>query len=160
MAAKKEDCIRDKFSKKLDPKYGYYVRDCKDKRERRLLAFLVSILCPKKSYNLILTLANTLLLAYSKKRWWIGEISLGSWCTSWHPIPNADSLHTLVIFTSTFMSTKTCLQTNRRSNGQGIRSCGSSRPRTQSQRWVTRTPRRKMRWNVATMNDPYPKRGS
>jgi hypothetical protein len=68
MAVKKEDCTRDKFSKKLDPKYGYYVRDCKDKRERRLLAFLVSILCPEKSYNLILTLANTLLLAYSKKK--------------------------------------------------------------------------------------------
>ena len=29
----KEDCTRDKFSQKLDPKYGYYVRHCKDKRE-------------------------------------------------------------------------------------------------------------------------------
>jgi hypothetical protein len=50
------------------PKYDYYVKNCKDKRERRVLAFLVSILSPEKPYNVILTLATTLLLAYSKKK--------------------------------------------------------------------------------------------
>ena len=47
IATKKEDCTRDKFSQKLDPKYGYYVRNCKDKKERRMLAFLVPILSPE-----------------------------------------------------------------------------------------------------------------
>ena len=63
--ATKKNCILDKFSLKLDSKYGYYVRDCKDMRERRVLAFLVPILSPKKPYNVTLSLATTLLLAYS-----------------------------------------------------------------------------------------------
>ena len=33
MATKKEDCTRDKFSKRLDPKYGYFVKDCKNDRD-------------------------------------------------------------------------------------------------------------------------------
>ena len=43
MATKREDCTRDKFSQRLDPKYGYFVKDCKNEKERRMLAFLVSI---------------------------------------------------------------------------------------------------------------------
>ena len=38
MATKREDYTRDKFSLRLDPKYGYFVKDCKEKRERRMLA--------------------------------------------------------------------------------------------------------------------------
>ena len=68
MATKREDCTRDKFSQRLDPKYGYFVKDCKDERERRMLAFLVPIFSPEKPYNIILTLATTLLLAYSGKK--------------------------------------------------------------------------------------------
>lgn len=68
MATKNDDCTRDKFSQKLDPKYGYYMRDCKDTRKRRVLASLVPILSPEKPYNVTLTLANTLLLAYSEKK--------------------------------------------------------------------------------------------
>ena len=68
MATKREDCTRDKFSQRLDPKYGYFVKDCKDEREMRMLAFLVSIFGPKKPYNIIFTLATTLLLAYSEKK--------------------------------------------------------------------------------------------
>jgi hypothetical protein len=52
----------------LDPKYGYFVKDCKDEREKRMLAFLVSIFTPEKPYNITLTLVTTLLLAYSEKK--------------------------------------------------------------------------------------------
>jgi hypothetical protein len=68
MATKREDCTRNKFSSRLDPKYGYFVKDCKDKRKKRMLAFLVSIFSPEKPYNITLTLATTLLLAYSEKK--------------------------------------------------------------------------------------------
>lgn len=64
MVTKKEDCTRDKCSQKLDPKFSYYVRDCKDKGEKGMLAFLVPILSPKKPYNITFTQANTLFLAY------------------------------------------------------------------------------------------------
>jgi hypothetical protein len=75
MATMKEDCTRDKFSQKLDPKYGYFVKNCKDERLRRMLAFLVPILSPEKPYNITLTLAITLLFAYSEKKvvdWIVG----------------------------------------------------------------------------------------
>jgi hypothetical protein len=39
MATKREDCTRDKFSLRLDPKYGYFVKDCKDEKEKMMLAF-------------------------------------------------------------------------------------------------------------------------
>ena len=68
MATKREDCTRDKFFQRLDPKYGYFVKNCKDERERRMLVFLVPIFRPKKLYNIILNLATTLLLAYSEKK--------------------------------------------------------------------------------------------
>ena len=68
MTTQKEDCTRDKFSLRLDPKYGYFVKDSKNERERRMLVFLVPIFSPEKPYNIILTLATTLLLAYSEKK--------------------------------------------------------------------------------------------
>jgi hypothetical protein len=68
MATKRKDCIRDKFSSRLDPKYGYFVKDCKDERERRMLVFLVPIFSPEKPYNITFTLATTLLLAYSENK--------------------------------------------------------------------------------------------
>ena len=78
IATKREDCTRDKFSQRLDPKYGYFVKDCKDEMERRMLAFLVTIFSPKKPYNITIILATTLLLAYPRRRWWIGKTSLES----------------------------------------------------------------------------------
>ena len=68
MATKKDDCTRDRLSQKLDSKYGYFLKDCKDKRGKRMLAFLVPILSLEKPNNVTLTLANTLFLAYSGKR--------------------------------------------------------------------------------------------
>jgi len=66
MATKRYDYTWNKFIHKLDPKYGYFVKDCKDNREKRLLAFLVPILSPEKPYNVTLTLANTMFLAFSE----------------------------------------------------------------------------------------------
>jgi hypothetical protein len=40
MATKKNECTRAKLSKKLDPKYDYYVKNCKDKREKYDVSFL------------------------------------------------------------------------------------------------------------------------
>ena len=40
MATKKYDCIRDKFSQRLDLKYGYFVKDCKDERFGSFRAYL------------------------------------------------------------------------------------------------------------------------
>lgn len=68
MATKKKDSTRDKIFQKLDPKYGYFVKNCKDERDRRILAFMVPILSPEKPYNITVTIATTLLLAYSKKK--------------------------------------------------------------------------------------------
>jgi hypothetical protein len=68
MATKRKDCTRDKFSSRLDPKYGYFVKECKDKRERKMLTFIVPIFSPKKPYNITRTFATTLLLAYSEKK--------------------------------------------------------------------------------------------
>ena len=68
MATNREDCTRDKFSQRLDPKYGYFVKDRKDERKRRMLAFLVPIFSPEKSYNITLTLGITLLFVYSEKK--------------------------------------------------------------------------------------------
>jgi hypothetical protein len=68
MATKIDDCTRDKISLRLDPKYGYFVKNCKDEREMRMLAFLVPIFSPEKPYNITLTLATTLFLAYSEKK--------------------------------------------------------------------------------------------
>ena len=48
MVTKRENCTRAIFSLRLDPKYGYFVNDCKDEREMRMLAFLVPIFSPDK----------------------------------------------------------------------------------------------------------------
>ena len=68
MVGRKDDCTRGKFSRNFDGKYGYFIKDCKDERERRMLAFLVPILNPEKPYSLTRTLASTLLMAFSEER--------------------------------------------------------------------------------------------
>ena len=66
MTTKRNDCTRDKFSQRLDPKYGYFVKDYKDERKRRMLAFIVSIFSSKKPYNITLTLAKPCFLHIPK----------------------------------------------------------------------------------------------
>ena len=53
MATKRENCTRDIFSLRLDPKYGYFVKDCKDERKMMMLAFLVPIFSQDKPYNIL-----------------------------------------------------------------------------------------------------------
>jgi hypothetical protein len=52
----------------LDPKYDYFVKDCKDERKKMMSAFLVPIFSPEKPYNIIFILITILLLAYSEKK--------------------------------------------------------------------------------------------
>ena len=40
MATKKEDCTRDKFSQKLDPKYGYFVKKLQGRERKEDASFL------------------------------------------------------------------------------------------------------------------------
>ena len=69
MVTKKEDCTRDKFSQKLDLKYGYNVKNCKDERERKMLVFLVYILSPNKPYNTTLTKRPPRMIFLSSRAW-------------------------------------------------------------------------------------------
>ena len=68
MATKREDCTMSNFSQRLNPKYGSFVKDCKDEMKRRILASLLPIFSAEKPYNITLTLATTLLLPYSEKK--------------------------------------------------------------------------------------------
>ena len=36
MTTKRENCTRNKFSQRLDPKYGYFVNNCKDERKKSM----------------------------------------------------------------------------------------------------------------------------
>ena len=40
MATKKEDCTRDKLSKKLNPKYGYFVKKLQGRERKKDISFL------------------------------------------------------------------------------------------------------------------------
>ena len=68
MATKRNDCTRNKFCQRLDSKYGYFVKDCKDERKKMMLAFLVPIFSPEKPYIIIFTLVTTLFFTYSEKK--------------------------------------------------------------------------------------------
>ena len=144
MATKKKDCSRDKFFQRLDPKYGYFVKDYKNKRKKRMLAFLVIIFSPENAYNITLTLAPPCFLHTPRRKWWIGETSLENWYTSWQPTSSAANPLTLGLSSSTFTHTETYSLTKRKPNGYRISSCGSSRLPTQSRRWVTRVRTRKI----------------
>ena len=49
MTTKRDDCTRNKFFHRLDPKYGYFVKDCKNEREKRMLVFSSAYLQPEKT---------------------------------------------------------------------------------------------------------------
>ena len=133
MATKKNDCTRDKFSQRLDPKYGYFVKDCKDERERRMLAFLVPIFSPEKPYNIIFILVTTLLLAYSEKKVVDWRSIIGKLVHKLvQPTPNAANPLILGISSSTFMHTEIYSLTKRKPYGHRISLCGSSRIATRS----------------------------
>jgi hypothetical protein len=143
MATKREDCTRDKFSSWLDPKYGYFVKDCKDEREMRMLAFIVPIFSPEKPYNITLTLATTLLLAYSEKKvvdWRniIGELVHKLATNTKRGQPSYIGHFLFHVYAHGNLRL-----TKRKPNGYRISSCGSSRLPTRSWKWATMVRRRK-----------------
>ena len=108
MTTKRENCTRNKFSQRLDPKYGYFVKDCKDERKKSMLVFLkcLSSVC-KSLITSLLPLPPPCFLPTPKRRWWIREASSESWCTSWHPTPNAVNPLLLGLSSSTCTHTET-----------------------------------------------------
>ena len=154
MATKREDCTRDKFSQRLDPKYGYFVKNCNDERERRMLAFLVPIFSPEKPYNITLTLATTLLLAYSEKKvvdW--GSI-IGELVHKLATNTKCGQPSYIGLSSTTCTHTETYSLMKRRPNRHRISSCESFRLLTRSRRWVTRVRRRTTWWSLATKSGP------
>ena len=64
----KEDYVQGKFSKDIHVSYGYYIKDCVNPREQRVLAFMAPILNPNKLNSVSISLESTLLLALDGKR--------------------------------------------------------------------------------------------
>ena len=60
--------VRRKFRGDADPKEGFHPGNCRNKRERRVLEFLLPILNPDKPKRISLTMVNTLFGATSGSR--------------------------------------------------------------------------------------------
>ena len=60
--------IDGKFSKRVNPKDGYAVVDCKEPRARKVLEFLVPLLYPEKPTRVTITVGNTIFGALSRER--------------------------------------------------------------------------------------------
>ena len=67
-ATRKDFCLEGKFHTQSSSKNGYLIRECKDARERRVLAFLCPIFNPDKPLTVTLTLGSTIMLALQRKR--------------------------------------------------------------------------------------------
>ena len=67
-AARRDGFVRGKFVGKIIEKDGYVVEDCKDSRERKVLAFLVPILYPGKSDKVTVTVGNSIFGALTGQR--------------------------------------------------------------------------------------------
>ena len=57
-----------KFRGEHDPKDGFHPGKCRNKRERRIIEFILPILSPEKPKRLNITMANTLFGAISRVR--------------------------------------------------------------------------------------------
>jgi hypothetical protein len=68
LACRKNEYGKDYFKDLLSPKDGYSIEDCKDPRHRRLLAFLVPIVYPKKPNRITVTWRNTIFRALNGGR--------------------------------------------------------------------------------------------
>jgi hypothetical protein len=60
MAGRKDEYVKDCFQSLPSPKDGYAIEDCTDVWHKRVLAFLVPILYPKKTNRVTLTMDNTI----------------------------------------------------------------------------------------------------
>ena len=67
-AARTDEFIWDRFVEKIHRNDGYSVEDCKDPRERRVLAFLIPILYPIKMDRVTVTVGNTTFGALAGQR--------------------------------------------------------------------------------------------
>ncbi|MGH3053684.1 MAG: hypothetical protein ACRDL7_01740, partial [Gaiellaceae bacterium] len=65
MATKADVYTKSRFARKPHKKDGYRVKDCIDRRERRVLAFLTPIFHPDRPNRLTVTLASTLVSSYA-----------------------------------------------------------------------------------------------
>ena len=68
MASWTDRFIDGKFSKRVNPKDGYAVVDCKEPRARKVLEFLVPLLYPEKPTRVTITVVNTIFKALSGER--------------------------------------------------------------------------------------------
>ena len=68
MANRTDRYVEGKFRHEANPKDGFPVRECRDARECRLLAFLVPIVHPDKPTRVTCTLENTIFGALSGER--------------------------------------------------------------------------------------------
>jgi hypothetical protein len=59
LASRKDEYIKDCFKELLSPKDEYAIEDCTDPRYKRMIAFLVPILYPKKPNRITVTMGNT-----------------------------------------------------------------------------------------------------
>ena len=57
-----------KFVHQVDPKDGYYVRDCQNARQRELLEFIIPIIHPDKPIQVTITIGNTIFGALDGSR--------------------------------------------------------------------------------------------
>ena len=67
-AGRKDGLFTKMFKGEVDLKEGLHLANCRNRRERRVLEFLMSILNPEKPKRITLTMANTLFGALSEVR--------------------------------------------------------------------------------------------
>ena len=68
MASRTDRFIDGMFSRRVNPKDGYAVANCKDPRVKRVLEFLVPLLYPEKPTRVTITVGNTIFGALSGER--------------------------------------------------------------------------------------------
>ena len=68
LTSRKDDFARELFDGRVDAKEGFSVEDCRDKRVRAVLAFLLPIFYPEKPHPLTITWANTIVGSFQRKR--------------------------------------------------------------------------------------------
>ena len=68
MAGRTNKLVDGKFSTQINPKNGHAIAACVDPREKRVLEFVILILCLEKSSRVMLTVGNTIFGALSEVR--------------------------------------------------------------------------------------------
>ena len=68
MATRREKFAEGKFANPSHPKDGYPLSEYKDPRARRMLEFVVPVLYPEKLARVMVTVGNTIFVAYTGER--------------------------------------------------------------------------------------------